>query len=101
MTGGGRGESTVSQFRTCLRSAFPIAPTAHLYLRVSYCKSAHIEPGTRSTGEDPGLHEAGPAEGCPTQAEREWHVDSRRCFLRSQRARRLRPGRGIAPEGKA
>src|SRR4051812_7711123 len=36
--------------------------------------------------EDPSLHEAGPAEGCAAQAERERYLDPRRRLLRSQRA---------------
>ena len=51
--------------------------------------------------EDPGLHEASSAEGRPAQAERSGHVDSRRRFLRSQRAGCVRAGRSAAPERKA
>ena len=51
--------------------------------------------------EDSCLHEAGPAEGRPVEAQREWPLDPRRHQLRSKRARRLRAGRGASPKGKA
>src|ERR1019366_9557157 len=50
--------------------------------------------------ENPGLHEAGAAERCAPEAQRNRYMDSRGCLVRSQRARRLRARRSPAPEGK-
>src|SRR5438270_11344673 len=55
----------------------------------------------RDSLENPGLHEAGATERCATQAERVGNMDPRGCFLRGQRTRRLRFGRGAAPAGEA